>query len=102
LQKGQVWRVTLQAPERSTLLSLYPPTSKAPALLSDATEVSWTGTLTATGFYEIVVVSIASQPIRYSIDLAAADNITSPSPSPSSSPSPSAALSPSPTPTETP
>ncbi|MEG4323589.1 MULTISPECIES: serine/threonine-protein kinase [unclassified Microcoleus] len=63
--------VSLQAPRKSTLLSIYSPgrTNKAKALLEDAEEVSWSGTLDDAGFYEFVVVSQSSEPIAYELNL---------------------------------
>jgi serine/threonine-protein kinase len=77
LTKDQVIQITLQA-SRATRLSIYPPTSKAAALLEDSSKTSWSGKLTDSGFYEVVVVSDASGSLNYDLSLAAADNITSP------------------------
>ncbi|MBE9097572.1 serine/threonine-protein kinase [Tychonema sp. LEGE 07203] len=73
LAQNQTLRVNLQAPRKSTLLSIYSPgkTSKARALLQDAQELSWSGLLDDTGFYEFVVVSQSSEPIAYELNLAA-------------------------------
>ena len=75
--KDQVMQIKLQA-NRATLLSIYPPTSKAAALLNDSAKTSWSGKLTESGFYEIVIVSDASETIDYNLSLTAADHISSP------------------------
>jgi serine/threonine protein kinase, bacterial len=69
--QNQILSVNLQAPRKSTLLSIYSPgrTNKAKALLEDAEEVSWSGTLDDAGFYEFVVVSQSSEPIAYELNL---------------------------------
>ncbi|MEG4810867.1 serine/threonine-protein kinase [Microcoleus sp. F8-D3] len=71
--QNQTLRVNLQAPRKSTLLSIYSPgrTNKARALLEDAEGLSWSGLLDDTGFYEFVVVSQASEPIAYELSLTA-------------------------------
>ncbi|MEG4483506.1 serine/threonine-protein kinase [Microcoleus sp. D2_18a_B4] len=71
--QNQTLRVNLQAPRKSTLLSIYSPgrTKGARALLEDAEGLSWSGLLDDTGFYEFVVVSQASEPIAYQLNLTA-------------------------------
>lgn len=76
LSVNQTLRLQLQAPQQAVRLSLYPPTSKASALLEDSRETTWSGKLTEPGFYEITIVSDAKEPINYTIDLAAADEIS--------------------------
>ncbi|MEG4857930.1 serine/threonine-protein kinase [Microcoleus sp. K1-B6] len=73
LAQNQTLRVNLQAPRKSTLLSIYTPgrTKGARALLEDAEGLSWSGLLDDTGFYEFVVVSQASEPIAYELNLTA-------------------------------
>lgn len=78
LSVNQTLRLQLQAPNQSVRLSLYTPNSKAPALLEDSRETSWSGKLTEPGFYEITIVSDTEKPIDYAIDLAAADEVTTP------------------------
>jgi serine/threonine-protein kinase len=70
--QNQILSVNLQAAGKSTLLSIYSPgrTNKAKALLEDAEEVSWSGTLDDAGFYEFVVVSQSSEAIAYELNLA--------------------------------
>ncbi|MDX2242044.1 MAG: protein kinase [Leptolyngbyaceae cyanobacterium bins.302] len=75
LSANQTLQLQLQA--QSFLLSLYPPTSELPALLSDSRETQWSGKLTASGYYEIVVVSDGKD-VNYAIDLAVADEVSSP------------------------
>jgi len=69
--QNQILSVNLQAPPKSTLLSIYSPgnTNKAKALLEDAEGLSWSRTLDDAGFYEFVVVSQSSQPIAYDLNL---------------------------------
>jgi serine/threonine-protein kinase len=69
--QNQILSVNLKAPPKSTLLSIYSPgrTNKAKALLEDAEGLSWSRTLDDAGFYEFVVVSQASEPIAYELDL---------------------------------
>jgi serine/threonine-protein kinase len=71
-------RLNLQAPDKSSLLSIYlpRPTKAQPVLLEDSSDLTWTGTLPQSGYYEIVVVNSADQPIRYQLTLAV-DNISS-------------------------
>ncbi|MBE9165379.1 MULTISPECIES: serine/threonine-protein kinase [Microcoleaceae] len=73
LAQNQTLRVNLQAPPKSTLLSMYSPgrTTKARALLQDAEDRSWSGLLDDAGFYEFVVVSQSSEPIAYELNLTA-------------------------------
>jgi serine/threonine-protein kinase len=78
LGAGQIMRLNLQAPDKSSLLSIYlpRPTKAQPVLLEDSSDLTWTGTLPQSGYYEIVVVNSADQPIRYQLTLAV-DNISS-------------------------
>ncbi|MEG4111171.1 MULTISPECIES: serine/threonine-protein kinase [unclassified Microcoleus] len=71
--QNQTLRVNLQAPPKSTLLSIYTPgrTKGARALLEDAEGLSWSGLLDDAGYYEFVVVSQASEPIAYELNLTA-------------------------------
>jgi serine/threonine protein kinase, bacterial len=73
LAQNQTLRVNLQAPRKSTLLSIYTPgrTNKSRALLEDAEGLSWSGLLDDAGYYEFVVVSKSSEPISYELNLAA-------------------------------
>jgi serine/threonine-protein kinase len=79
LSEGQILRLSLQAPSNTTQLSVYlpRPTSDRPVLLEDSTETAWSGKLPQSGFYEVVVVSTASEPVNYQLDLEV-DNVTSP------------------------
>lgn len=82
LSTNQTLRLQLQ-PSQGVLLSLYPPSSQLPALLTNSQQTNWTGKLTASGYYEIVVVADGKNSVNYAIDLAVADEMTTPSPSPS-------------------
>lgn len=78
LTAGQIMRLNLQAPVESSQLSIYlpRPTTDLPVLLEDSADVTWTGALPQSGYYEIVIVNAAAQPIRYQLNLAV-DNVTS-------------------------
>ena len=73
LAQNQTLRVNLQAPRKSTLLSIYTPgrTKGARALLQDAEGLSWSGLLDDAGYYEFVVVSKSSEAISYELNLVA-------------------------------
>lgn len=72
LTSGQLMRLNLQANPAETLISLYlpSPTDKQPYLLADAKDTLWSGELSQTGYYEIVVVSTAQQPLSYQLNVA--------------------------------
>ena len=72
LQAGQLMRLNLQAPDQATHLSLYVPIpdEDLPYLLADSARTTWNGELEQDGYYEIVVVSRAEQPISYELTLA--------------------------------
>ncbi|MBE9179752.1 serine/threonine protein kinase [Oculatella sp. LEGE 06141] len=78
LSEGQHLRLNLQAPARSTLLSIYlpRPTPVSPFLLEDAAQRTWSGRLPQSGFYEVVIVSTTTEPFDYQLDLAI-DRVTS-------------------------
>jgi serine/threonine protein kinase, bacterial len=87
LKKDQLLQLNLQAPDQSTLLSVYPPKAP-PVLLEDSTEVRWSSKLPQTGYYEFVVVSTASKPIEYQLEITAADSSSPDNPPPLPSPEP--------------
>jgi serine/threonine-protein kinase len=76
LSKDQMVRLKLQAERQSVHFSFYPPTSKSAALLEDSTEKEWSGKLTESGLYEIVIVSSGTESANYSLDLSAEDVVT--------------------------
>ena len=78
LAAEQILRLNVQTPAKSSLLSIYlpRPTPELPILLEDSTEMTWVGKLPQSGYYEIVIVNKADQPIRYQMTLAV-DNVTS-------------------------
>ena len=76
LSANQTLQLRLQSGQ-PVLLSLYPPTSDQPALLSDSAETSWSGKLLSSGYYEITVVADGKE-TNYTIDLAVADDVSSP------------------------
>ncbi|MGL5062445.1 MAG: serine/threonine protein kinase, partial [Microcoleus sp.] len=73
LAQNQTVSVNLQAPPKSTLLSIYTPgrISKARALLQDSEGASWSGLLDDSGYYEFVVVSQSAEPISYELNIRA-------------------------------
>lgn len=83
LSAGQLTRINLEAPASSTKLSFYlpSPNNDLPYLLADSDQTTWAGELPQTGYYEVVVVSIADQPIAYRLTVAAdqvKDGVTQP------------------------
>lgn len=76
LGRNQTLKLQLQVPDQTTSLSLYPPTSKNPALLADSRTTTWTGTLPESGFYEIVLVADGANPVDYTLDLAVAETVS--------------------------
>lgn len=84
LSEGQLMRLNLQPSSPETLLSLYlpSPTDKQPYLLSDVKDTTWSGELTQTGYYEIVVVSTAQQPITYLLTVSIDNVIDNPTEAP--------------------
>ncbi|MFM7426223.1 MAG: protein kinase domain-containing protein [Elainella sp.] len=78
LAAGQLMRLNVQVPPQSSQLSIYlpRPTPSQPVLLEDSRDVTWAGKLPQSGYYEIVIVNTAQQPIRYQLNLAV-DNVTS-------------------------
>lgn len=96
LAKDRLMKLDLQA-NQQVLVSVYSPTGNA-ILLEDSSDRSWRGNLPESGFYEIVVVSTASEPVDYQLNVVA-ENVT---PAPVVEPSPPDAVTPSPSPSETP
>jgi serine/threonine protein kinase, bacterial len=78
LTSGQLLRLNLEAPSDSTQLSLYLPnaTDDNPAVFADSEQTTWSGALTQTGLYELVVINRSSEPIDYRLSLSV-DNVTS-------------------------
>ncbi|MEM1250891.1 MAG: protein kinase [Cyanobacteria bacterium P01_H01_bin.21] len=76
LQTGQNLRLNLQAPENSTLMSLYlpEPSQEVPFLLSDASETVWSGRLEQTGYYEVTIATNSANSFNYALSVAV-DNI---------------------------
>jgi serine/threonine-protein kinase len=65
------------------LFSIYTPSGKT-TLLEDSSDRTWSGKLPESGFYELVVVSNASRPIDYQLDLTV-ETLPTPEPSPDES-----------------
>ncbi|MEM9162780.1 MAG: serine/threonine-protein kinase [Cyanobacteria bacterium P01_F01_bin.4] len=84
LTEGQILRLNLQVAPGSTLLSLYLPTpdEATPFLLSDSSETTWSGQLSQSGIYEVVVVSRANESISYRLNVAVDNVRTTPAPEP--------------------
>jgi serine/threonine protein kinase, bacterial len=72
LVRGQDIAIDLQT-NSATKLSIYPPTSKLPAMLTDSQSKSWSGKTTRNGYHEFVLVSDSDRPIQYSLKLTASD-----------------------------
>ncbi|PSN13704.1 hypothetical protein C7271_22325 [filamentous cyanobacterium CCP5] len=72
LSVAQLLRLNLQVPADSALISLYvpSPSDDLPYLLSDSPDTTWSGELPQDGYYEVVVVSRASQPFSYQLTTA--------------------------------
>ena len=89
LAKEQLMKLDLQA-NSQVLLSVYSPTRKT-KILEDSTERAWSGELPEQGFYEFVVVSTASEPVDYQLNVTAENPTPVPSlePSPPDTPTPS-------------
>ena len=68
LAKGQLLKLNLQA-DSQVLISVYSPSGKI-ILLEDSRNRTWSGTLPEAGFYEFVVVSTASEPVDYQLNIA--------------------------------
>ncbi len=81
LSAGQLLRLSLSAPAESTLLSLYlpAPTDDNPFVLADSEDITWSGAVTQSGYYEVVVVNRAAESITYQLAVSV-DNVTSPPP----------------------
>lgn len=56
-----------------TKLSIYPPTSKLPAILESASTNNWFGKTTMSGAHEFVLVSQSDLPVQYELTLTAVD-----------------------------
>jgi len=78
LTNGQLLRLNLSTPNESTLLSLYSPTSTADgsAIFSDSEQTTWSGAVSETGTYSVVVVNRGGETIDYTLS-ASVDNVTS-------------------------
>ena len=78
LTSGQLLRLNLNAPNESTLLSLYPPNDadSSSAIVSASEQSTWSGALSETGSYSVVVVNRADGPIEYVL-ATSVDNVTS-------------------------
>ena len=78
LSAGQLLRLNLNAPQDSSLISLYPPapTDDRPAIFADSKQATWSGSLSETGDYELVVLNRSNQPIDYELTISV-DNVTS-------------------------
>lgn len=78
LLTGQLLRLNIEAPTGSTLLSLYPPTSTdaQSSLIDNSEQVTWSGSLSETGDYELVVLNQSDQSISYQLALSV-DSVTS-------------------------
>ena len=71
LKKGQTLRLNLEAPPKTTLLSIYTPgnTQKSRTLLEDSEQLTFSERLDDYGYYEFVVVSQVGESIAYDLTL---------------------------------
>ncbi len=67
LSQGKPLQIKLE-PMNGLQLSVYSPTGKQ-NLLEDSVTGQWSGVLPETGYYEIVLISKAKQPIDYQLDI---------------------------------
>jgi len=67
LDKAQLIKLNLQANPK-VLISVYSPSGKT-KMLEDSSDRSWSGKLPEQGFYEFVVVSTASVPVDYQLNV---------------------------------
>jgi serine/threonine-protein kinase len=86
---GQDIGVNIAANE-PTNLSIYPPHSSLPAILTTSPTKNWSGKTSVNGYHELVLVSHSDRPIQYELTLSAADlkpsNSPRPDPHPDKSP----------------
>jgi serine/threonine protein kinase, bacterial len=94
LSAGQSLRLNLNAPPDSTQISLYPPeqTDDNPAVFADSEQTTWSGALSQTGLYEVVIVNRSNALIDYDLTVSV-DKITSAPVAPPKKPAESAAPS---------
>ncbi|MGB3297263.1 MAG: protein kinase [Phormidesmis sp.] len=78
LSAGQLLRLNLSAPANSTQISLYPPepTNESPAVFADSEQTTWSGALTQTGLYELVVINRSTETVDYQLAMSI-DKVTS-------------------------
>lgn len=94
LSADQVMNVNLQT-ARKLLFSIYSPSGNT-ILLEDSRDRTWSGELPESGFYEFVIVSDASEPINYQLNLTVENPAPiEPTPEESTTPEPSPVESPS-------
>lgn len=86
LSKGQLMRVTLEAPESGLLFSIYTPTGTATPLLADSRDRTWSGSLPESGYYEFVVVGTGPDPVDYQLNLIVEDAVPTLEPTPPPAP----------------
>ncbi|MEO1635446.1 MAG: serine/threonine-protein kinase [Cyanobacteria bacterium J06631_9] len=83
LTAGQILRLNLNAPSDSTLFSLYRPNGQLndsesnTTIFADSEQVTWSGNIDQTGYYEIVVVNRSAQPIDFQL-AASVDSVVEP------------------------
>lgn len=70
LAKDQLLQVKLDA-GGAMRLSVYPPSGKKASLLEDSKQVSWSGRLPESGYYEFVVVAEDSEPVAFELSVQA-------------------------------
>ncbi len=71
LTENQRMQLDVDAPRGDVRLSIYipRPTDDIPFLLEDARSLDWSGTLPQSGYYEVVIVSLADQPVDFQLSV---------------------------------
>ncbi len=100
LAKNQLMDIKLEANSQA-LLSVYSPSGKI-KFLEDSTKRTLSTELPEDGYYEFVVVSTASKPLDYQLNIAAENPAPPPSPTPTPTETSTPILTPTPTPTPIP
>lgn len=78
IQADQILRVRLRGNSPEVFLSIYPPENdrhRSRALIEDRNINRWMGKTITSGYYQFVVVSNSSQPMEYTLRVAARDRI---------------------------
>jgi serine/threonine-protein kinase len=69
------------ATSENVFLSVYSPTGRS-NLLEDSQERTWSGQLPESGYYEFTIISNATAPVDYQLELTINDAVATPAPVP--------------------